>query len=106
MLLAAISHTKLSQGRRLGGGAFGEVYAAVWNSDTTVATKVNSDTGIDQNAMAQELSVLAALPPHANVVTVFGVCVDHPDGKLRVVMEYCAHGSVHDYLVGFASAGR
>ena len=101
-----VPHTSLRQGRRLGGGAFGDVFSVVWNDDTTVAVKVNSDTGIDKTAMDHEQAMLAALPPHVNVVTVYGVCVDHPDGKLRVIMELCEHGSVHDYVVKSTRSGR
>jgi hypothetical protein len=33
-----------------------------------------------------------------NVVTLFGVCDDAHDGKLRIVMELCTHGSLRDYV--------
>ena len=39
-----------------------------------------------------------ALKGGANVVQVFGVCVDAPDGKVRLVLELCSHGSLRKYL--------
>jgi hypothetical protein len=27
--------------------------------------------------------------PHKNIVTVYGICTDAPDGQLRIVMELC-----------------
>ncbi len=37
--------------------------------------------------------------PHRNILTVYGICIDAPDGKLRLVMEYCEEGSVFDLLL-------
>jgi hypothetical protein len=39
-----------------------------------------------------------ALKPAHNVVALYGICVNAPDGKLRVVMELCTHGSVRDFV--------
>ena len=44
------------------------------------------------------MEILLAIRPGANVVQVYGVCVDAPDGKPRIVMELCAHGSLRAYL--------
>jgi hypothetical protein len=37
--------------------------------------------------------------PHRNILTVYGICIDAPDAKLRLVMEYCEEGSVFDFLL-------
>jgi hypothetical protein len=36
--------------------------------------------------------------PHPLILTVFGICTDAPDSKLRLVMNLCTHGSVEDTL--------
>ena len=33
-----------------------------------------------------------------NVVQVYGFCFDAPDGKPRIVMELCPHGSLRAHL--------
>ncbi len=49
---------------------------------------------------ANEVSICMAIRPAQNVVTLFGVCDDALDGKLRIVMELCTHGSLRDYVKG------
>ena len=39
-----------------------------------------------------------AIRPAQNVIQLFGICTDAPDGKLRIVMELCTHGSLRDYV--------
>ena len=39
-----------------------------------------------------------AVRPGANVVQVYGFCIDAPDRKLRIVMELCSHGSLRAHL--------
>jgi hypothetical protein len=36
--------------------------------------------------------------PHPNILAVYGICMDLPGGKLHLVMELCAKGSVLDLL--------
>jgi serine/threonine protein kinase len=43
-----------------------------------------------------------AIRPAQNVVTLFGICDDALDGKLRIVMELCTHGSLRDYVKSLA----
>ena len=38
------------------------------------------------------------IKPGANVAALYGVCFDAPDGKVRLVMELCTHGSLRAYL--------
>ena len=42
------------------------------------------------------------LHPHDNILPVYGICTDAPDGKVRLVMRYCEKGSLDDYLTGTA----
>ena len=39
-----------------------------------------------------------SIRPGANVVQVYGFCFDAPDGKPRIVLELCAHGSLRAHL--------
>jgi hypothetical protein len=47
---------------------------------------------------ANEVNIYMAIRPAQNVVTLFGICNDALDGKLRIVMELCTHGSLRDYV--------
>ena len=44
--------------------------------------------------------------PHHNVVTVLGVCVDSPDGNVRLVMEYYSGGSLDSHLHRVRESGE
>ena len=45
-----------------------------------------------------------ALSPGSNVVQIFGVCLDAPDGVVRIVMELCAHGTLRASLQSLLSS--
>jgi hypothetical protein len=47
-----------------------------------------------------EVNICMAIRPAQNVVSLFGICDDALDGKLRIVMELCTHGSLRDYVKG------
>jgi hypothetical protein len=47
---------------------------------------------------ANEVNICMAIRPAQNVIQLFGVCDDALDGKLRIVMELCTHGSLRDYV--------
>jgi serine/threonine protein kinase len=85
--------------RKLGQGAFGEVEERVWH-DTPVAVKSNGMGAGDVAALAAEVRLYERLAgsPHPNVVPVMGICVDAPDGKLRLIMRLCPKGSLDDLL--------
>ncbi len=89
--------------RSLGNGAFGDVYAAIWRGDTKVAVKANGVACADRTAIDNERQLLEVLArfPHTNVVTVYGMCVDAPDGLLRIVMQHCEPGNLTSFLSGF-----
>jgi hypothetical protein len=36
--------------------------------------------------------------PHDHVLPVYGICTDTPDGKVRLVMNYCEKGSLDALL--------
>ena len=45
-----------------------------------------------------EVEISLAVKAGANVVQVYGFCFDAPDGKVRIVMELCSHGSLRAHL--------
>ncbi len=86
---------------RLGSGAFGDVALMEWRPrGLEVAVKCNGTDCVDAAAIDNERRLYEKLlsSPHENIVSVHGVCTDAPDGKLRLVMQFCRHGSLGDYL--------
>ena len=68
----------------------------------TVAVKTTSTHSRDVGAISNELKCyskfkLTARGDADHVVSVVGVCLDGPGGHLRLVMEYCAAGTVLQY---------
>ena len=51
-----------------------------------------------------EVNIALAIKPGANVVQVYGFCFDAPDGKVRIVMELCTHGSLRAHLQALSKA--
>ena len=45
-----------------------------------------------------EVEISLAIKGGPNVVQVYGFCFDAPDGKPRIVLELCAHGSLRKHL--------
>ncbi len=81
----------------LGGGSFGEVYLAEeLLSGLQVAVKVLTERGRRfQEGFAREARLMAQLQ-HPNIVYYRGAFSEEPTHFL--VMEYCAGGSLHDFL--------
>ena len=50
------------------------------------------------------MGILSAVKASPHVVRFYGVCVDAPDGRVRIVLERCAHGSLRDYIRGLEAA--
>ena len=49
-------------------------------------------------APENEVEISLEIRGGPNVVQVFGFCFDAPDGKPRIVMELCAHGSLRAHM--------
>ncbi len=98
-------HAHLTHPRRLGKGAFGDVDLAEYmERGLTVAVKCNGTNCADAAAIDNERRLYdkLLLHPHDNILPVYGICTDAPDGKVRLVMKYCEKGSLDDYLTGTA----
>uniref|UniRef100_A0A8C4Q168 receptor protein-tyrosine kinase n=1 Tax=Eptatretus burgeri TaxID=7764 RepID=A0A8C4Q168_EPTBU len=98
-------HDRLKLGKTLGRGAFGRVMEAsafgIDKSSTckTVAVKMLKEgaTSSEYRALMSELKILIHIGHHLNVVNLLGACTK-PGGPLMVIVEYCKHGNLSNYL--------
>jgi hypothetical protein len=81
---------ELVVGHELGTGSFGKVYFGRWNR-APVALKFCRERDSVDNFLS-EIKVMVDLPPHPNIVQMYGVSLDGPQAV--IVLEYCAGGNV------------
>lgn len=89
-----ISRDTLTFEKRLGAGAFGEVWKGLWNGNTEVAIKTLKPGTMSPEAFLQEATIMKKLR-HENLVSLYAVVSDEP---ICIVTELMAHGSLLDYL--------
>jgi predicted Ser/Thr protein kinase len=89
-----ISFADLVVEKEIGEGSFGKVCLGKWNS-ALVALKFCRKKGNIEDFM-REAQIMIGLPPHPNVVQMFGVSIDGPEAVL--ILEYCAGGSLDSLL--------
>lgn len=105
--LLHITRDKLTLNKKkVGSGGFGDVYHAVWRDTDDVAVKklrveLMSADVLDE--FYREVSFLHALPYHANVLQIHGVCVDEDTGTYLMVTEWMAGGSLYHFLKSSAA---
>ena len=77
-------------------GRYGSVYEAKWRNKT-VAAKIYLG---NQSDLSQQIQILASLPPHPHLLTIFGVAPsrDAVSTYMYAIMEFSPHGSLLDYL--------
>ena len=108
-LLPQISLASLAKRRVLGAGSFGEVYLSWWEGGhVEVAVKANGVSCINTAAIDNERKLLELLlrHPHKNILVVYGIVTDAPDDTVRLVMAYCAGGSLDGYLTLLRESGQ
>ena len=73
-----------------------------------VAVKANGVQCINTLAIDNERTLLELLlrHPHKNLLVVYGIVTDAPDGSVRLVMAYCAGGSLDSYLSNIRELGE
>ena len=101
--LPRVPMATLEKRRVLGAGAFGEVCLSWWEGGhMEVAVKANGIDCINTAAIDNERRLLETLlqHPHKNILVVYGIVTDAPDGAVRLVMAYCPGGSLDGYLRG------
>lgn len=85
--------------RRLGAGAFGEVWLAIREggiANTQLALKLPHPSRINLEAISQEARLWAQACNHPNIVPIFEANIYH--GQIVIASEYCADGSLADWL--------
>ena len=108
-LLPRIPVAELERRSVLGRGSFGEVHLAWWDGGhMEVAVKANGVSCANAAAIDNERRLLELLlqHPHRNILVVYGICLDAADGCVRLVMAYCAGGSLDGYLAAIREAGQ
>ena len=73
-----------------------------------VAVKANGVSCMNATAIDNERELLEILfrHPHGNILVVYGIITDAPDGSVRLVMAYCAGGSLDAHLNNIRDAGE
>ncbi|KAJ3337005.1 hypothetical protein HDU93_001767 [Gonapodya sp. JEL0774] len=87
-----VPYSELKLEKKLGGGAFGEVYLGWWRTDK-VAIKILK--GGDNKEFMNELKLMAKLR-HPNAIQLMAVCLEA--GHHALIMEYMSRGSLFDVL--------
>ncbi|XP_074649974.1 vascular endothelial growth factor receptor 1-like isoform X2 [Tubulanus polymorphus] len=99
---------KMKLGMVLGQGAFGKVLKAEALGieegviSTTVAVKMVKDCSdiTQMKSLVSELKILAHIGHHLNIVNLLGACTkDINKGELMVIVEFCLHGNLRNYLI-------
>ncbi|PRP86567.1 hypothetical protein PROFUN_05205 [Planoprotostelium fungivorum] len=94
----ALNADELSNMKQIGAGAFGVVYRAQWR-ELNVAVKQMKNihaTSAELKDFISEVSILQNLRAHPNLVMFIGITI--PPQMLTIVIEYCAQGSMYNYL--------
>ncbi|XP_066534419.1 fibroblast growth factor receptor 3 [Hoplias malabaricus] len=98
--------TKLTLGKALGEGCFGQVVMAEAigidkekpNKPLTVAVKMLKDDGTDKDLsdLVSEMEMMKMIGKHKNIINLLGACTQ--DGPLYVLVEYASKGNLREYL--------
>jgi serine/threonine protein kinase len=89
-----VSFNEIVVEKELGEGSYGKVCLGKWRA-AAVALKFCKNKG-KLEEFINEMKLMIELPPHPNVVQLFGVSLDGPQPV--IVMEYCARGSLDKLL--------
>jgi hypothetical protein len=90
--------------RKIGEGGFGTVELVMWRGKM-FAAKRNGVHSFDVRAIENEAALYGRLHPHPhpNVLQVHGLCIDAPDGMVRLMMSFCEKGSLSGELLRMGS---
>ena len=108
-VLPQIPLATLEARRVIGAGSFGEVCLSWWEGGhMDVAVKANGVSCMNTAAIDNERRLLELLlqHPHRNILVVYGIVTDAPDGNVRLVMAYCHGGGLDVYLNTTRKAGE
>ena len=99
--LSIVPMASLTKQRVIGGTTFGVLLFAWWEDrHIDVALKAIGVQFMSAAAIEKERRLSELLPQrrHRNILSVYGVVTDAPDGRCRLVMEYCSGGSLDAHL--------
>jgi proto-oncogene tyrosine-protein kinase Ret len=95
-----IPSDELVREAKIGEGAFGLVFKGTWGEKAVAIKEVKGASVEAIKQLVDEGDRLSQIPPHANVVTFFGVCAE----PMGVVLQFCAKGALLDKLYGSDSS--
>ena len=107
--LPRIPLSSLEKRRVIGAGSFGEVCLSWWEGGhLEVAVKANGVSCMNVAAIDNERKLLELLlqHPHRNILVVYGIVIEAPDGNVRLVMSYCPGGGLDGYLNSVRESGE
>ncbi|KAJ7988828.1 hypothetical protein DPEC_G00313240 [Dallia pectoralis] len=100
------SRTRLTLGKPLGEGCFGQVVMAEAigidkekpNKPLDVAVKMLKDDATDKDLsdLVSEMEMMKMIGKHKNIINLLGACTQ--DGPLYVLVEYASKGNLREYL--------
>ncbi|XP_045579770.1 fibroblast growth factor receptor 3 isoform X3 [Salmo salar] len=100
------SRTRLTLGKPLGEGCFGQVVMAEAigidkekpNTPLDVAVKMLKDDATDKDLsdLVSEMEMMKMIGKHKNILNLLGACTQ--DGPLYVLVEYASKGNLREYL--------
>lgn len=89
-----IARETLTFQKKLGAGAFGDVFKGLWNGNVEVAIKTLKPGTMSPEAFLEEATIMKKLK-HENLVSLYAVVSQEP---ICIVTELMAHGSLLSYL--------
>ena len=107
--LPRVPNATLERRRVIGTGSFGEVCLSWWEGGhMDVAVKANGVSCLNTAAIDNERKLLELLlqHPHRNILVVYGIVTDAPDGSVRLVMAHCHGGSLDTFLSTMRESGE
>lgn len=87
----------------IGCGEFGQVFKGTLTINEQILTVAVKTTNLSEDyysfrSLLCELKILVSIGRHDNIVNLIGTSTNI-QRKLHIVMEYCANGSVHDFIM-------
>jgi len=86
---------KLTIGKEIGRGNFGEVYEGYWEGRKIALKKMSLTSSIEP--LHREVTRLSTLD-HSNIVSFYGIYQHEPEDYTYMVMEFCEGGNLQTVL--------